>query len=615
MKKWLVFAILICLFAFSQNVLAAVTSPTPTYPIVASSGKLACDNLCIMSYRASDASCAYFSCPTGFEYGGGEYGCGWLAMCCCKRSDKFPSVSITHAPETVREGDIVTFTATATDDYNVNWIVIEVDGQFAQNCYVSGTSAPCTFKGGPYKAGSTHTYLAHASDDANQQVNTGPESFTVFYAPVGTCVRAKPTITINPSSQSGYSGKYLVYSISVYNNDNNYCNPSSFRLEYVCPQGWNCLIGTNPIALPPGSMRPDVSLLVWTSPSDLPGKYTFTITAYNTLAAGYFGSGSATYEVIPKPAPTTYGNYIISPLLGSSNSWITLTIKDTYGNIIQDGLTIYGIGSSVDSTAASLHIKLVSITTKSDGTVTDYQLEITAIPTCAAPLDSVTIKCRDESYYCQIDIQLRATNCKGKIITIRENSCQGAIWATAPPISSDIITTFGAGGGITKGNHLFAICLDNILKSSTTISCDPDLLFPCTTTTTLPHGTVTTTFPTTTSTVPPTTITTKIVTTTTTTSKPITTTSTVPPTTITTKIVTTTTTFPASCQSGYTCYGSTSQDCITYCGSDENVAGAYTATGKCNAGGNTACCKCVSTVPAGIFVSFWEFIKAIFGIQ
>jgi hypothetical protein len=83
----------------------------------------------------------------------------------------------------------------------------------------------------------------------------------------------------------------------------------------------------------------------------------------------------------------------------------------------------------------------------------------------------------------------------------------------------------------------------------------------------------------------------------------------------TTTSSTTTTTVPASCQSGYTCYGSSSYDCITYCGTDENVAGAYTATGKCNAAGNTVCCKCVSTVPAEVFGNtLWDFIKGLLGI-
>ena len=82
-------------------------------------------------------------------------------------------------------------------------------------------------------------------------------------------------------------------------------------------------------------------------------------------------------------SPTKYGSYTIYPTGGSSNSWISLDIKDSAGNSVET-LTI-NQGASKDSTKTGLTIKLVSVTTTQRGTVINYNLEIT---TTKAPCSS-----------------------------------------------------------------------------------------------------------------------------------------------------------------------------------------------------------------------------------
>ncbi|MEM5772698.1 MAG: CARDB domain-containing protein [Candidatus Aenigmatarchaeota archaeon] len=366
----------------------AVTGTGAQKPLVTSSGSLSCDQYCIRYYRASDASCSWFLCPTNFESTGSSLGCGFLRICCCKRGDKPPSVTISHLPDTVREGDKVTYTATATDDYNLKNIEIFVDGKSVNKCYVSGTSATCRYTGGPYSAASTHSYYARAYDDANQVATSSVNSFTVFYAPGGTCVRANPTVSITPDYQAARAGTTLTYYVNIKNNDNSYCNISKFYIsmsEYYT--AWSYKITQNLISIPPGNSA-TTSLLV-TSPNislTSPIKYSFAISVSNYEANQYQSTASATYEVLVTPAPpTTYGNFIFYPDLGVSGSWIKLSVKDTGNNLIET-LDI-NQGENVYSEKIGLNIKLLYVYATQDYIVTDYKLEIAPISTACTDSD------------------------------------------------------------------------------------------------------------------------------------------------------------------------------------------------------------------------------------
>ena len=61
---------------------------------------------------------------------------------------------------------------------------------------------------------------------------------TVSYGPV-PCVRANPTISISPSSQSGQAGASLNYTVNVTNNDSTGCDTDlDFSLSSALPSGW-----------------------------------------------------------------------------------------------------------------------------------------------------------------------------------------------------------------------------------------------------------------------------------------------------------------------------------------------------------------------------------------
>jgi hypothetical protein len=76
-----------------------------------------------------------------------------------------PTISVTHSPANPTTNDVVTITATATDNVGVSKIQIYFDGQFT-DCIISPptTSANCVVTGGPQLNTGTHYYSAIAWD-------------------------------------------------------------------------------------------------------------------------------------------------------------------------------------------------------------------------------------------------------------------------------------------------------------------------------------------------------------------------------------------------------------------------------------------------------------------
>ena len=112
-----------------------------------------------------------------------------------------------------------------------------------------------------------------------------------------TCVRANPTVTITPASQSGTPGTKLTYATLVRNNDNVFCGASTFSMSHSIPSGWTGVFNKNSLLIAPGAS--DTTLFNVTSHANATlGNYTFTNTATNSGAPSFSGTGSAIYRVI-----------------------------------------------------------------------------------------------------------------------------------------------------------------------------------------------------------------------------------------------------------------------------------------------------------------------------
>ncbi len=101
-----------------------------------------------------------------------------------------PSVSASHSPSQPTDSDTVSFEGTASDGGSgLSEIRVYVDSTLQNTC----ASSPCTYEGGPYTAGSSHSYRVEA-DDVAGNTNSDTGSFTV---------NNPPNAPSNPSPSDG----------------------------------------------------------------------------------------------------------------------------------------------------------------------------------------------------------------------------------------------------------------------------------------------------------------------------------------------------------------------------------------------------------------------------
>lgn len=130
------------------------------------------------------------------------------------------------------------------------------------------------------------TTLSRTTSDITLDIKTGTPS----------CVRANPTVTVDPESAFAQPGATLTYTVTVTNNDNSACGPSDFTMSALSPASWGSDFSTSTLSISSGETA-DTSLNVTSAASAVDGYYDITITATNSSSSSYKASATATYVV------------------------------------------------------------------------------------------------------------------------------------------------------------------------------------------------------------------------------------------------------------------------------------------------------------------------------
>lgn len=144
-------------------------------------------------------------------------------------------------------------------------------------------------------AGVTITLLSQDGTGATVSVTLGGGG--------STCVRANPSVTLSPSSQTVAIGGSANYTVTVTNIDNSACTASTFNLTSGMPAGLSGTFGSSAPNLSPGASA-STSLQVSSSGSLSAGAYNFTVTGTNSSAATYFKTTSGTETLVDALAVT-----------------------------------------------------------------------------------------------------------------------------------------------------------------------------------------------------------------------------------------------------------------------------------------------------------------------
>lgn len=149
------------------------------------------------------------------------------------------------------------------------------------------------------------------------------------------CVRANPSVTLSPSSQTVGIGNSASYSVTVANADSSACTASTFNLTSVMPGGLSASFGSSALNLSPGSSA-TTSLQVSSSPGSAAGSYNFTVTATNSADAAYKKSASGALNLISSlnvTAATDKPSY-------SRNQPVNMTATVTSGGVPQADVNV-----------------------------------------------------------------------------------------------------------------------------------------------------------------------------------------------------------------------------------------------------------------------------------
>jgi M6 family metalloprotease-like protein len=142
------------------------------------------------------------------------------------------------------------------------------------------------------KAGS-HTMSVVAVNDAGSAVTA---TTNLVYSTTPPCVRANPTVTVTPATQTGPAGNSVFYVYSVTNNDSATCAVSNFTMNTTLPSGLTGAFNPGMISLAPHASG-NSTLTVASQTSTPVGTYPIVTNAVNLAAGPYTGSASANYVV------------------------------------------------------------------------------------------------------------------------------------------------------------------------------------------------------------------------------------------------------------------------------------------------------------------------------
>lgn len=116
---------------------------------------------------------------------------------------------------------------------------------------------------------------------------------------VGECIRSKPTVVIDPATQSAFAGRDLTYYVTVTNNDSAECPVSTFTGMADFPEAdFQHLPLCFRVTLGPGQSAKRRITIVSPGKSCI-GPKRFRETVTNDLIPGLTGSASAVFEVVP----------------------------------------------------------------------------------------------------------------------------------------------------------------------------------------------------------------------------------------------------------------------------------------------------------------------------
>ncbi len=194
------------------------------------------------------------------------------------------------------------------------------------------TLSAYTYLLGTLGVGQSYTDTVNGYTFTATSIGTGTATVNVGMT-LPDCVRAAPTVSISPITQSAAAGKTLNYQINVTNNNNIGCGASTFSFTPQVPSGWSAAYAPTTVSLATGVSTSAVWSVTSPTTGVLEQSYPVYTTVYDTAAA----TSSATVQgntIVTMPDATPPTVAISAPTNGATVSGrvsVTASASDNIG--------------------------------------------------------------------------------------------------------------------------------------------------------------------------------------------------------------------------------------------------------------------------------------------
>ena len=288
-----------------------------------------------------------------------------------------------------------------------------------------------------------------------------------------TCTRSSPTVTINPSPQTGSKGSSLTYTVNVKNNDGSDCGDSAFDLtNTVCPSGLTCVLNRNSLTVSPGST--DSAIMTVSSTLLTPsGTYLFKVNATNSGETDYWREGSGDY-VIPTECTINSDCAQECDNLGIDFKWHGINCVSEICSIyeIWSGTCLAGdencmtgqccIGQCQSNKCVCSHTDYVAAygSRCPSGQTCGEDCYCHPTSTCTADLTTVVTG----SGPCTVSFVMSTSGCDRQIWEIRNSTGQVCAGIVSNPVSCPTQT-------VPLGSHIYSLYINGIQRDSEEAVC------------------------------------------------------------------------------------------------------------------------------------------------
>jgi len=180
-------------------------------------------------------------------------------------------------------------------------------------------------------------------------------------APVPTCTRAAPTLSLSGPTAAVAAGTTVNYTVTLNNRDSSACAATSFNLAKSLPSGWTGVLGTSSLTLSAGAST-STTLSVTSASTAAAAGYGIGVGSSSALGSVHTANASSTYTVA-----ATGGGTLTETVGTNKSSYARAETVSMSALVKNSGVPVSGASVKFNITLPNGSVTVLTATTGSDG--------------------------------------------------------------------------------------------------------------------------------------------------------------------------------------------------------------------------------------------------------